>query len=643
MRIFYNRPLSLACCIFAVTAVLIRNIGAEWKFLLMLVSLIWLAVAGVLCLLRRGQARVNLLILLCVCGIFTASFSSYLFFDQRYAAMQEKCGREIEVSGVVSERISSLPYQSLLEVELDEIDGEATRIRAVAEFPYASALQVGDRFLMTATPRPFTDEEVFDEENYRLADGCTVVLVCASPQDCERTGSSKSPTILARRLNMRLSYWLFERIGGEAGGLCAALLLGNREFLSDHTSLDFRRAGVSHLLALSGLHVSILIGFFEFLARLLRISKRYRSFLIPLLAIAYLILTGCAVSTQRAVLLVCTLYLGYLLGSRYDSFTALCAALVMILLISPYAVMDLSLWMSFLSAGSIILFSPAVSRLLFRLHHRMPNWLFAAFSWLATSFAMGFFASCSLLLLSAFVFGETSLLSIPATMLLTFPVTALLILSFAAVCLPFLTPLTALSGIFSKWILSAVSLLSDWENVLLPTGDIYTKAALAALTAALILLAVLKWRRLRTILLPIPLLLLSIAVSLCLTYIPIREHPYMQPIETGKGEVRLYCKYGEGVLINDTRGAASGAYEIRAAALAARCSEIDDVVILRYYNQATYFIFTVSGTIKLRNLHLPIPADERERAIAARLEQEARLYGMNVYYDAEIWAAAYEG
>ena len=162
------------------------------------------------------------------------------------------------------------------------------------------------------------------------------------------------------------------------------------------------------------------------------------------------------------------------------------------------------------------------------------------------------------------------------------------------------------------------------------------------MTALLILLAVVRLERYRALLLPIPLLALSIAVSLCVTHFPIREHPYMQPIKTGRKEVRLYCKYGEGVLINDTSGAASGAYEIRTAALAARCSEISDVVLLRYYNQATYFLSSVSGTIKLRNLHLPIPADAREEAIAKRLEEEARLQGMAVYYDAELWAKAYE-
>lgn len=642
MHIFHNRPLALACCIFALSAVLMREIDALYKLLLILFSLILALLAGLFCLLRPAH-RTYLFVLFCVGGVFLASLSSFLFFNVRYVSLQERCGDACEVSGVVSERISSLPYQSLLEVEVTEMDGKPIKTRAVVEFPYASALQVGESFRMTATPRSFSAEEQFDEENYRLADGCTLVLVCDSPEDCEKTGRSNDFKTLARKLNMRLSYRLYQDVGGEAGGVAAALLLGNRSFLSDETSLDFRRTGVSHLLALSGLHVSILIGFFEFLARLLRLSKLLRAFLIPISATLYLILTGCAVSTQRAVLLVCTLYLGYLLGSRYDSFTALCAALVLILLITPYAVMDLSLWMSFLSAGSIIIFSPAVSVLLYRLRRRLPRWAFRILSPVIGSLAIGFFASCSLLLLSAFVFGETSLLSIPTTMLLTLPVTVLLILSFAQICFPFLTPLTVLTRLVSNLILYLTAYLSDWNDILLPTGDIYTKSALAAMTAMMIWLAIVKWKRSRVLLLLVPMLLLSIAVSLCVTHVPIREHPYMQPIRTGHGEVRLYCKYGEGVLINDTRGAASGAYEIRVAALAARCSEINDVVISRYYNQATYFISSVSGTVKLRNLHLPMPLDARERAIAARLEDEAALHGIEVHYDAELWIAAYEG
>ena len=605
-----------------------------------------LVISSVVCLLSillhfhfRRVRKSFLWISLCCCGAILAYLSSILFFDLRLSSMQDRIGEETLVEGVVLERGTSLPYLTQFQVEIETVNGERERFGALVECAYASSLQVGDRFRMRVIPRAFSQEELFDERTYRLSDGCLTVLTCASNKDSELIGDSNDLRVLASKLNTCLSYRLYQAVGEDAGALSAALLLGNRRFLTDDTTLNFRRSGVSHLLALSGLHVAILISFFEFLMRAFRIPKRMRAFLIPAVALSYLALTGFSVSTQRAVLMVCLLYLAYLLGESYDSFTVLSLALVLILLLTPYAILDLSLWMSFLSAASIIVFSPGVYHLCLRMKLCLPAWMHKAVAALISAFATGFFASSALLLLSAAVFGETSLLAIPATMLLSLPITALLILSMAALCLPFL-------GDLAKWvgdlILQIVSFGSEMPDVLLPTGDPYTKAALAALTTLMILMAIGKIERPSRLLLQFSLFLFAICVSLCVTYLPQQHDWKVDCIKAGHGELRLYTKYAEAVLINDTRGAASGDYEIRSIALQRRCSEIDDMVLSRYYNQATYFLSSVSGTVKVRRLHLPKPTTEREEAIAKRLKSEAELHGIQVDYDAALWLDAYE-
>ena len=114
-------------------------------------------------------------------------------------------------------------------------------------------------------------------------------------------------------------------------------------------------------------------------------------------------------------------------------------------------------------------------------------------------------------------------------------------------------------------------------------------------------------------------------------------------IPAGHGEVRLYTQGGENILVNDTRGNASEAYEIKLFATADFCTEITDLVFCRYYNQATYFISRLSGQIMVRCIHLPEPDGDREHAIAKRLEEEAAVYDIEVLYDAEKLLAAYDG
>ena len=66
-------------------------------------------------------------------------------------------------------------------------------------------------------------------------------------------------------------------------------------------------------------------------------------------------------------------------------------------------------------------------------------------------------------------------------------------------------------------------------------------------------------------------------------------------------------------------------------------------VFVRYYNQGTYLISDLSSRMLVRRLHLPTPSDERERAIAERLSEEAELHGIEVFFDAEEYLLQYDG
>ena len=642
MQIFRNRPMALAMCVLAIVSVLTARLQSGARLSLLIVSLLLLLLSVVLYISFQKVRRVLLCLLLCVCGAAAACISSVLFFDVRLSNIESRIGDRVEIEGVVLERGTSLPYMTELRVEIYAVDGESVFFGAAVECSYASSLQVGDQFRMTVIPRSFSSDELFDERTFRLSDGCLCALTCSDPADSALIGYQNGFKIWASKLNTRLSYGLMQTLGRDAGSLSAALLLGNRRFLHDDVTLAFRRSGVSHLLALSGLHVSILIGFAEIVMRAIRIPKRWRIYLIPSLGVFYLILTGCSVSTERAVILMGFLYCSMLIGEIYDSFSALSLALGLILMITPYAVLDLSLWMSFFSAASIVVFSPAVYRWSMSLKLVVPTWAHKALSALISAFCTGFFASAALLLLSASVFEETSLLAIPVTMLMSFPITALLILSLAVLCFPFLRPLVRIVDFLGGFVLDTVQWGSNLKNVLLPMNDPYSQAALAALSALMVLLAIGRIKRPIAVLSPLSLFCLSICLSLCVTYLPKQEVWQADERKAGHGKVRLYTNRGEAVLVNATRGNASEDYEIHAMALKRRCTEIGDMVLSRYYNQANYFIRTVSGEIKVRRLHMPMPQDEREWAIAARLADEARLYEIEVAYDAEFWLTAYE-
>lgn len=636
MKIFANRPIALACFLSVLTALILLDQSPKTKQFLLIVLLFGILLLAFLRFFFHVMGRRSFLALLCLCAMLLLTLSSALFFDLRYAKWQTIEVREYEIEGCVLARSEGDAASTLL-VRLTRIDGENCRVDAILDFAAETPLQVGETFRTEATPVAFSEEGGFDEKALYLPEGVMLRLVHTPGAEVESLGEDVTPRTWASLLNLRLSYRLKNAVGGEAGSLSVALLLGNRTWLSGDTMLTFRRAGVSHLLALSGLHLSILIGFLELLLRLLRCPKGIRAAMILLSGLFFLILTGLSVSTCRAYVLLLFLYLGYFLRESYDSFTALSVALAGILFLQPYAILDLSLWMSFLAAGSIIVFLPAVSEWIRRMEKPLRRLLGGT----VAALAMGCFSTLSLMLLSALTFGELSLLSIPVTMLVSVPVTLFLVASLLLLLLPPLAVLSWIPAALGRGILSVVGWSASLPNVLVPVNDLLSQTLLSAMSATLVLFAVVELRRRRWLILPLLLAVLAVGSSFAVTHLPRRDAWSRQTLQAKQGEVCLYTKRGEAVLICDTAIVSASPHTVQSAALAARCTELDELVFSVSDERMTAFIAALSEKILIRDLHLPIPRDEREAAIAQRLEQEALLHGARVHYDAAAWIDAF--
>lgn len=633
MQIFKNRPLALLGVLVAVSAVLATNLPLAWRPVLLACTLLLSFLFTFLIWKKAFRKKSSFYLLAALIGICLGLISSCLYFDFYYRKIEQDVGRELEIEGTVLSRISSTAFSSTFEVRLDQVDGEGSFEKIVLECAYPSALQSGDRFSAVVTQREFTMFGDYDEERSYLADGFTRALTCDSTERCFiRNEKSHSVEVLLRQWNMKLSRHLHDMVGGEEGRLAVALLLGNKSFLSSDVSLDFRRAGISHMLALSGMHVAIIIAFVDFLLRRLQIAKMIRAIVVPSTLLGYLFLTGMSPSTVRAVLMMCILYLGVLLRADYDSFTALAAVLAAILLITPYAVYDLSLWMSFLAASSIIIFAPPIRMIGARIKGIDGGRMRKALAGLTESVLVGIIANAALLLLSASVFGEISVASVPATVLLAVPMSGLLITALLSLLLFGAQFFVLPCRILSHLMLLSANWISNLDGILFSVRSDIEHFFLIVFTGALVLLAVLRIKRIAWLSVVPVFMVLLFVLSATLTASSPRR--YDAPID-GFREFHALSVSGEMVAVAVGDAYAEEAMELADYASEMRCTEIGDLFLSRYINRQTYFISELSARIRVRRLHLPTPQGERECAIAARIEEEARLHGIEVFYNAE--------
>lgn len=147
-----------------------------------------------------------------------------------------------------------------------------------------------------------------------------------------------------------------------------ALILGQRLELDKETIADYSNAGVIHILAISGLHISIIYFFIVFLLKpLKRVKFGAEIQLLIVLAILWLfaLLTGLPASVTRAVTLFSFISIGNYFNQSKAIYNALAISAFLILLVKPNAIFDIGFQLSYAAVLSIVLFQPFYKKFYF--------------------------------------------------------------------------------------------------------------------------------------------------------------------------------------------------------------------------------------------------------------------------------------
>jgi competence protein ComEC len=133
----------------------------------------------------------------------------------------------------------------------------------------------------------------------------------------------------------------------------SSVFLGRREFLGEEKRI-FQKAGVSHLLAISGLHIGITSLILFFILKFFNLKFRLCLFISIIFLYLYTFITGASSSTLRAAIMYSVFALGFFLKRRVSLMNSLGIAGLISLMINPAALFEVGFQLSFLSVFSII-------------------------------------------------------------------------------------------------------------------------------------------------------------------------------------------------------------------------------------------------------------------------------------------------
>lgn len=169
------------------------------------------------------------------------------------------------------------------------------------------------------------------------------------------------------RLAVAAADFIRQRFPAE-GGILGALLIGERGGVSDATEDAYARAGVNHILSISGFHVGVIaIALCQVLFRLLaaagslplRLNARRAALLATLPPVVfYLLLSGAAPATVRSVIMLAAFTLAQVFERETDPLNTLLLAAMAILVVAPEALFDISFQLSFLALWGLVVLTP---------------------------------------------------------------------------------------------------------------------------------------------------------------------------------------------------------------------------------------------------------------------------------------------
>ncbi len=255
----------------------------------------------------------------------------------------------------------------LTRVERDDV-AVASRARLRLTVMDAPPLSYGDKIQVRTElrrPMPATNPGAFDYRSYLHRQGITLTAFVAHARHLSVAGRQPpNPFMYAGGVVRRwIQTGLSAALPPEAARVAGAVVMGDRRALSPDVEEQFRRAGVSHLLAVSGLHVGFLAAFGFALLQALRVPESWRTVAVLGLVWLYVLATGARAPAVRAGIMTTAATVAASSGRR-DTPNALAAAALALLVHNPLLLFDASFQLSFTATAAIVWgYGPILERL----------------------------------------------------------------------------------------------------------------------------------------------------------------------------------------------------------------------------------------------------------------------------------------
>ena len=273
----------------------------------------------------------------------------------------------IKVSGVIIDSITESEYNKNFKVEVNKINETDIKNKIILNVSINKKKEInifpGDYININGKYTENSSYNNFNIYNSNIQNKRKDIYGILKISSIEKIESENKKSISVR-------YRIIEYIDNKArlqikenSGLLVGILIGKKDNISEEITEEFRKSGISHVLAVSGAHVACIVSIINIIFNKILHHYKMKRIILIFILVFFLFIVGNSPSILRAIIMNILIIISNLVYRKSNVYCNLSLSAIIVLIINPYYMFDLGFLLSYLATVGILLFSKLLESL----------------------------------------------------------------------------------------------------------------------------------------------------------------------------------------------------------------------------------------------------------------------------------------
>ena len=293
------------------------------------------------------------------------SSSHVMYLNNKYQKIYKYSKYEnVKLVGTVCSQIEETDYKYIINVKLDK--NIKLILQVEKDEKELKKLAYGNKIIFTGKyeePADRRNYKGFSYKEYLKTEGIYGIVKVENKIQVIKSKNVNLLQLGINNLSIKIKQNLEKILPEKTAGLAEGILLGDNSGLEEELKENFRDCNLSHMLAVSGMHLSYLILCLNFILNKKTLGIRNCKIISIAVIITFMIITNMSPSVVRAGISAIIGILGTLIYRKQDTYTTIAFACLLTLIKNPFSLFNIGMQLSYLATLGIVTFYPLLSKI----------------------------------------------------------------------------------------------------------------------------------------------------------------------------------------------------------------------------------------------------------------------------------------